>query len=92
MIYVKELTTEEIITLSEMHKNHPLHLTRMRSHSILLSHKKLSVPTICVVYGVCRQTVSCWFSKWEKRGAGGLIDLEGRGRPEKTSEEQKKTL
>ena len=36
MIYVKPLTTEETITLNEMHKNHPLHMSRKRAHSILM--------------------------------------------------------
>ncbi len=89
MIYVKQLTTEEIITLVEMHKNHPLHLSRRRAHSILLSHQGMSVPLICTTYAVCRQTVSTWFSKWEKLGVCGLIDNSGRGRPALLNDNQK---
>ena len=81
MIYIKQLTNEEIITLGEMHKNHPLHLSRRRAHSILLSHQGMSVPLICATYAVCRQTVSTWFSKWDKLGICGLVDNSGRGRP-----------
>lgn len=92
MIYVKQLTTEEIITLDEMHKNHPLHLSRRRAHSILLSHQGISVPMICSTYAVCRQTVSTWFSKWEKLGICGLVDNSGRGRPSILSDSQKSDL
>jgi transposase len=89
MIYVKQLTRAEIITLEEMHDNHPLHLTRNRAHAILLSFKGNSVPIICGIYNVFRQTVSTWFSNWEEQGLNGLVDLPGRGRPSSLTEEEK---
>lgn len=92
MIYVKPLTTEEIITLNEMHKKHPLHLSRRRAHSILLSNQGVSVPMICSTYAVCRQTVSTWFSKWESLGVCGLVDHPGRGRSALLSDGQKNDL
>ena len=92
MIYINQLTTEEIITLNEMHKNHPLHLSRKRAHSILLSHQGMSVPMICSTYLVCRQTVSTWFTKWETLGICGLVDNSGRGRPSLLSDKQKSVV
>ena len=92
MIYINQLTTEEIITLNEMHKNHPLHLSRKRAHSILLSHQGMSVPMICSTYLVCRQTVSTWFTKWETLGICGLVDNLGRGRPSLLSDKQKSVV
>ena len=89
MIYIEQLTLEETITLSEMHKKHPLYLSRRRSHAILLSYQRVSVPMICSIYNVCRQTVSTWFSKWKDLGISGLIDLPGRGRPSFLTEIQK---
>lgn len=89
MLYIKQLTAEEIITLEEMHKNHPLYLSRNRAHCLLLSYGGYSVPMICAIYNVCRQTVSTWFSKWDTQGICGLIDLPGRGRPCILTEEQK---
>ncbi len=62
MIYIQELTEEEISTLNDMHIKHPLHLTRKRAHAILLSYQGASIPMIRFVYPVCRQTVSTWFS------------------------------
>jgi transposase len=88
MLYIKHLTPEEIITLEEMHKNHHLHLTRNRAHSILLSYRGHSVPDICAIYQVCRQTISTLFYKWETQGLCGLIDKPGRGRPCILTEEQ----
>lgn len=81
VIYIKKLTAEEITTLNEMHKKHPLHLSRKRAHALLLSDQGMSIPMISSVYNVCRQTVSTWFSKWEKLGLCGLLDASGRGRP-----------
>ena len=92
MIYINQLTTEEIITLNEMHKNHPLHLSRKRAHSLLLSHQGMSVPMICSTYLVCRQTVSTWFTKWETLGICGLVDNSGRGRPSLLSDKQKSVV
>jgi len=92
VIYVKQLTAEEIITLNEMHKNHFLYLSRRRAHSILLSYQGVSVPMICSTYAVCRQTVAAWFSKWEKFGICGLVDNSGRGRPAILNASQKKDL
>jgi len=92
VIYINQLTTEEIITLNEMHKNHPLHLSRKRAHSLLLSHQGMSVPMICSTYLVCRQTVSTWFTKWETLGICGLVDNSGRGRPSLLSDKQKSVV
>ncbi len=80
MIYIQKLTAEEIIKLNEMHKKHPLYLSRRRAHAILLSYQGISVPMICFIYPVCRQTVSTWFSKWNELGICGLVDCSGRGR------------
>jgi len=92
VIYVKELTLEETITLNEMHKNHPLHMSRKRAHSIFLSHQGMSVPMICSIYLVSRQTVSTWFTKWETLGICGLVDNSGRGRPSLLSDKQKSAV
>ena len=89
MLYIKQLSLEEIITLDEMHKNHSSYLSRMRAHSILLSYRGHSVPMICSIYSVCRQTVSTWFSKWETQGICGLLDRPGRGRQCILTEQQK---
>jgi len=92
MIYIENLTTEEIITLTEMHKKHPLHLSRIRAHAVLLSHKGISAPLICSIYSVCRQTVSTWFYKWTKFGICGLVDSKGRGRPPSLNDQQKQKV
>ena len=44
------------------------------------------------IYTVCRQTVSTWFSNWEKDGIDGLVDSQGRGRRSILTEEQQRNL
>jgi transposase len=92
MIYVKELSHAEIVTLTEMQKHHPLHLSRKRAQAILLSHKGDSIPMLCETYDVCRQTVSTWFSKWEREGICGLVDRPGRGRKPLLDEKEEKQV
>jgi transposase len=72
-----------------MYKKHPLHLSRRRAHAVLLSYQGISVPVICSIYTVCRQTVSTWFSKWNEFGICGLVDSSGRGRPPRLDDQQK---
>jgi transposase len=92
VLYIKDLTPEEISALNEMHINHPLHSNRRRAHAILLSNQEYSIPIICSIYTVCRQTVSTWFSNWEKDGIDGLVDSQGRGRRSILTEEQQRNL
>ncbi len=87
MIIVDFLTDEEILTLEEMHENHPCHAPRIRAHAILLSYAKFKLSMISRVYGVCRQTVSTWIQAWETEGICGLLDNPRSGRPRILSEE-----
>jgi len=72
-----------------MHIKHPLHLSRKRAHALLLSHQGMTVPMICLIYNVCRQTVSTWFTKWNQKGICGLVDDSGRGRRPLLTDNQK---
>jgi len=67
-------------------------MSRKRAHSIFLSHQGMSVPMICSIYLVSRQTVSTWFTKWETLGICGLVDNSGRGRPSLLSDKQKSAV
>jgi transposase len=92
MLFVNPLSEAEIITLQEMHKNHPLHWTRMRAHTIVLSNEKYTVQAIAKIYGVCRQVVALWIKEWEKEGLTALIDKKRSGRRRSISEEETKEL
>lgn len=81
MLHVDPLLVEEIRTLEDMNKNHPLHLPRIRAHAILLSHEGFKLSMIASIYGLCRQTVSTWVHAWEAEGICGLFDKPRSGRP-----------
>ena len=88
MLFVKALTSEEIITLKDMNKYHPHHVPRMRAHIILLSHKGLAISDIKIAYPLSRQTIAYCLHAWEKLGVCGLFDKPRIGRPRKLSAEK----
>lgn len=90
MFFVKPLSKEEIISLQEMSKNHPLSWTRMRANAVILSAEGVPLQNIANIHGVCRQVVSVWLKKWEKEGLCGLVDKPRQGRPKKLSPSQEK--
>ena len=88
MLYVKPLTKAEIVTLQEMHKNHPTYSVRVRAHAILMSYMGYRIQEIAKAYNVCRQSVSTWIRAWDSRGLSGLLDKPRSGRPRKLSPPQ----
>jgi len=90
MFFVKPLSKEEIISLQEMSKNHPLSWTRMRANAVILSAERVPLQNIANIHGVCRQVVSVWLKKWGKEGLCGLVDKPRQGRPKKLSPSQEK--
>jgi transposase len=54
---------------------------RHRCHYILLSSQGKSVLEISSFYGVARQTISGWFTRYEQKGIEGLRTSNGQGRP-----------
>ena len=81
MKYVKPLVDYEIATLHEMHRHHPSSRTRMRAHSLLLSHQGKSLSTIAQIYQVDCRSVSSWIDRWHADGLVGLYHHPGAGRP-----------
>ena len=63
MLYVKPLTKAEIVTLQEMHKNHPTYSVRVRAHAILMSYMGHRIQEIAKAYNrrysktLCNQLV-----------------------------------
>lgn len=80
MKYVTPLNDVDTHTLQAMHRYHPSRRTRMRAHSLLLSHQGLSIPHIARMYQVDRRSVSSWIDRWQTQGLAGLYDQPGAGR------------
>jgi hypothetical protein len=53
MLYVNPLPKAEIVTLQEMHKNHPTYSVRMRAYAILMSYMGYRIQEIAKAYNVC---------------------------------------
>ena len=81
MLAVNTLPPEEILTLEEMHKNHPCHAPRIRAHAILLSDNGFKLAKIASIFNICRQTAATWLHAWKDGGICALFDKPRSGRP-----------
>jgi transposase len=85
------LNDAELETLQQMQAHHPSRRTRMRAHSLLLSHQRYTIPQIARIYQVDPRRVSAWMDRWQAWGLVGLYDRPRSGRPAIfTAEEQQK--
>ncbi len=91
MKYVSPLTENEINGLENIRKNDPSPQVRDRAHYILLSDDGYKIDDIAGIFRVDRRTVSSWIDSWENSSFEGLCDKARSGRPEKLTEEEKKT-
>lgn len=92
MLFVKSLSKEEMISLQEMVRKHPLSWTRIRANAVLLSAEGVPLQNISNICGVRRQSVSVWLKSWDKKGLCGLVDKPRTGRPKKLSVSQEKEV
>jgi transposase len=81
MRYIKELTEEEVTQLQLGHKNGSSSRFRDRCQAILLSHQGYSINKLSDLFGVRRDTISNWLSRWESEKFKGLEDKAKSGRP-----------
>lgn len=90
--FVSGLGDAQVEQLEELVKNHSSARVRMRAHSILLSHRKVSIDEIARIYNVRRDTVSSWLDRWEKIGFKGLEDKPRSGAPRIISDADKRII
>jgi transposase len=75
-IQLEESTRHE---LDKIYRSHAKQYVRQRAHSILLSDRGYSVPSIAKLYSTRTHTVRSWFDRWESEGIAGLQIRPGRG-------------
>jgi transposase len=92
MLFVNPLSKEEITSLQEMMRNHPLSWTRIRANAIILSSEGILLQKIARLCGVNRQAISIWLKNWDSKGLCGLVDKPRQGRPKKLSSLQEKEV
>lgn len=90
MRYINPLTEEEVAQLQTVVHESSYHRERMRAQAILWSHKGYKIKVIADLCEVDRDTVSHWFSRWEKNKQAGLADAARSGRPDSLNEQEKK--
>lgn len=74
-----KLTEEQRLELEAAFQVDGRPVFRQRCHYILLSDQGHTINSIVAIYGVCRQVVAKWFSRYESSGIEGLATEEGRG-------------
>jgi transposase len=78
-----KLSKEEEQDLQKLYRESSNATVRKRSQCILLSSQGKSIAELSHLFGVQRNTVSRWFSNWEREQQAGLSIGSGRGRKKK---------
>ena len=79
MRFVK-LTTAELITLQEGHKNGSQFQFRNRCQCLVFSHQGKTVSELAQFFEINPITIYSWFDRFERGGIVGLMNRPGRGR------------
>lgn len=90
--YISDLSESEQGYLQAMVKESIHHRERQRARAILWSHQGQDMESILRLLKVDRDTLSSWFTRWEREGMTGLQDKPRSGRPPANSEAEKKNL
>ena len=90
MRFVETLNDEEVLQLQSILHDSDSYRKRMRAHAILLSNKDYKIKQIADICEVDRDTVSSWFTGWEKEKLASLSDAPRSGRPSSLNEQEKK--
>ncbi len=88
--YISQLSEGEQSCLQAMVKESTYHRERQRAQAILWSNQGQDMESILRLLKVDRDTLSSWFSGWEREGIAGLKDKPRSGRPPTSSQAEKK--
>lgn len=82
----KDKILNELDYLIKYHKNHR---TRNRAMAIKMNIvNKVSIPKLSEYFNVKKRAIYDWFNNFEKYGANGLIEKDGRGRKRKLEDKK----
>ena len=79
--FVNKLSEEAKRQLWEIYHGHPCFAFRRHAHAILLSDRGFTINQLQDIFGVDRDTVSAWITRFEQSGVDGLKPLPRPGRP-----------
>ena len=78
MRYIK-LKTENIELLELLVKTSTNNTIRKHSQCLLLSHQRMTITDLSMIFDIHRKTVEQWFNSWESDGVNSLSIASGRG-------------
>jgi len=78
---VQNLTDEIRQPLEDLYRHHASFALRQRAPAIRLNAKGFTIPPLHDIFGVDRDTVSAWITRFEQFGIDGLRDAPRSGRP-----------
>jgi transposase len=84
------LSEEDQEILKDVIRTSANHRLRQRSQALLWSNQGKDRASIAALFGVKKDTVSAWFTKWSKDKLKTLPDLPRSGRPCILTSEEKK--
>ena len=90
--FVSPLSDQQVAILKNLSDSDHGTRTRKRADAILLSNRGYTIDEISAIMEKHRFTVGRWIAQWEERGVDGLLEREGRGRPNSLDEEEQKRV
>lgn len=89
---MRPLSSEEQVTLEQLHRTGTSHRERVRAQAVFLSAKGFDLETLAVIFVVDRDTASRWLERFEQGGVEALRDADKPGRPRKITPEAQEVL
>lgn len=83
MRFIRELTEKEAEELRAVHRRAEGARERTRALAVLMSSRGHALAEMVALFGVRREAVSGWLSRWEAGGVAALADAPRAGRPPK---------
>ncbi len=83
---------QQLVKLSKEAIQDGAYRVARRLHAVVLNMEGKTAPEIADILKVHRSKVSLWLCHWQENGITGILEGDRPGRPDRLSEEQRKTL
>ena len=93
MVYIKNISEEEIKLLKNHYKKSPCVLIRERAHAIILSSQRRQVSDIALILMRTEETVCQWIHDFQQRRMSSIFhQYQGNTNASKLTKEQKEEI
>ncbi len=86
--FIEKLSEEQKSSLQKGYKFGKSPLFQRKCHCILLSHNRLTIAELSVLFEVSQHSIQTWLKRWESGGTAGLELKPGRGRKPKLKQSE----